>query len=71
MTRVIAKEFLADTVGLNSPAHPGLDQVGSTKSVLDQNRDFLEERLESFSLSVRGKRVHVAVESEGLDRITR
>ena len=55
MTRVIAKKFLANTVGLNSPTHPRLDQISSAESVLNKNGDFLEKRLESFSLSVRGE----------------
>ena len=71
MTRVIAKELLADTVGLNSPTHPRLDQISSAESVLNKNGDFLEKRLESFSLSVRGKGVHVVVDNERLDRVTR
>ena len=71
MARVIAKKLLANTVGLNSPTHPRLDQISSAETVLNKNGDFLEKRLESFSLSVRGEGVHVAVDNEELDRITR
>ena len=71
MARVIAKKLLANTVGLNSPTHPRLDQISSAETVLNKNGDFLEKRLESFSLGVRGKGFHVVVENEGFDRITR
>ena len=67
MARVIAKKLPANTVGLNSPTHPRFDQISSTETVRNKNRDLLKKRLDSFSLGVRGKGFHVVVKNEGFD----